>query len=70
MTAAQVYLLRSKDDGEVLGVYSSREMLERRIIVEVINLLNACYDTSKIVSEEIRNLISGSFIIENWELNK
>lgn len=70
----KIYLLRSRDDGEVLGVYNSKEILEKRMIAEVTNLLNTYCDTSKMSGTEveikIRKLIHDSFIIEGWELNR
>lgn len=74
MVAAQIYLLRSRDDGEVLGVYNSKEILEERMVAEVTNLLKVCFDTSKMSGTEIeikiRKLIHDNFTIETWELNK
>ena len=70
----KIYLLRSRDDGEVLGVYNSKEILEERMFAEVTNLLKVCFDTSKMsgteIEIEIRKLIHDSFVIETWELNK
>ena len=69
----EIYLLRSKDDGEVLGVFNSRRILEKRMVAEVTNLLNVYYDISKMsgteIEIEIRKLIRDSFIIEGWKLN-
>lgn len=74
MVAAEVYLLRCRDDGEVLGVYNSKEILEERMVAEVTSLLKTCFDTSKMsgaeIEIEIRKLIHDSFVIETWELNK
>lgn len=70
----KVYLLRCRDDGEVLGVYNSKEILEERMVAEVTSLLKTCFDTSKMsgaeIEIEIRKLIHDSFVIETWELNK
>ena len=66
----KIYLLRSRDDGEVLGVYNSKEILEERMFAEVTNLLKVYFDTSKMSGTEIRKLIHDSFVIETWELNK
>ena len=52
-----IYLLRNRNSGEILGVFSSKE---------VTNLLNL----SKMTKEEDKNLNCGNFIIEAWELNK
>ena len=61
-----IYLLRNRNSGEILGVFSSKEILEEKVCKEVTSLLNL----SKMTKEEIRTLMGGNFIIEAWELNK
>ncbi len=69
-----IYLLRNRDDREVLGVYNSKEILEERVVAEVTKLLKVYFDTSKMsgteIEIEIRKLIHDNFVIETWELNK
>ena len=61
-----IYLLRNRNSGEILGVFSSKEILQEKVCKEVTSLLNL----SKMTKEKIRTLMGGNFIIEAWELNK